>query len=163
MWRGAGMRPGVGQTRAWRVQFWGRGGCGWGVGCGRTPCGECTEVCVCVCLGAGGVGGVGSPYGVIPDAAHHPMVVSTEFVSGWPHERPPPPAPTLDFLSVRLRFTHEQRRCFPIEGVCGVGVQQQLGQEHLKHVDEICMVVQGGMEVQGSMASVRAGRDTWGC
>jgi len=45
---------------------------------------------------------------------------------------------TLDLLVVGLRFPHQQCRRLPVEGVCGVGVQQQLRQEGLEHVQQIC-------------------------
>lgn len=45
---------------------------------------------------------------------------------------------TLDFALVQVWLPHQQRRSFPVERVRGVGVQQELGQEHLKHVDQVC-------------------------
>jgi len=44
---------------------------------------------------------------------------------------------TLDLAVVGGRVPHQQGGRLPVEGVCGVGVQQQLRQEHLKHVDEV--------------------------
>lgn len=46
--------------------------------------------------------------------------------------------PTFDLLVVSLWLAHEQRCRLPIERVCGVRVEQQLWQEHLKDVDEVC-------------------------
>ena len=46
---------------------------------------------------------------------------------------------TFDLSIVCLRLPHQQGRCFPIQGVSGVGIQQQLRQERLKHIEQICI------------------------
>lgn len=45
---------------------------------------------------------------------------------------------TFDSRVVLGWLPHQQCCRLPIQGVCGVGVQQQLRQEHLKHVDQVC-------------------------
>lgn len=51
----------------------------------------------------------------------------------------PHPTPlTLHFLVVCRGVPHEQRRSLAVEGVRGVGVEQQLGEEGLKHVHQVC-------------------------
>ncbi len=45
---------------------------------------------------------------------------------------------TFHFCVVGLGLPHEERCCLPIQGVCGVGVQQQLWQECLKDIQQVC-------------------------
>ena len=45
---------------------------------------------------------------------------------------------TFDLGIVCLWFPHQQRRCFTVERVCGVGVQEQLREERLEDVEQIC-------------------------
>ena len=47
-------------------------------------------------------------------------------------------ARTLYFQVVRLRLPHQQRRRLAVQRVCWVGVEQQLWQKRLEHVEQIC-------------------------
>lgn len=65
----------------------------------------------------------------------------------------PRPQLTLDSRVVLCWLPHKQRCCLPIQGVCGVGVQQQLGQEHFKHIDQVCaQVTQVGVSLVPAQA-----------
>ena len=44
---------------------------------------------------------------------------------------------TLDLCVITLRFSHQQRRSFPVQGVCRVRVSQQLWQEDLEDIDHV--------------------------
>ncbi len=70
-------------------------------------------------------------------------------------------ARTFDFTGIRLGLAHEERRRLAVERVRGVGVQQQLGQEHLEHVDQVCGCGKGTQGVrrhQCRYAGSRPGR-----
>ena len=45
--------------------------------------------------------------------------------------------PTLHFRLVALWFPHQERSSLAIQGVCGVGITQQLRQKHFKDVDHV--------------------------
>jgi hypothetical protein len=44
---------------------------------------------------------------------------------------------TLYFGVVALGFSHEQRRSFAVQGVCGVGVSEELREEDFEDVDHV--------------------------
>ena len=46
--------------------------------------------------------------------------------------------PTFDLGIVCLWFPHQQCRCFAIERVCGIWVQEQLREERLEDIQQIC-------------------------
>lgn len=45
---------------------------------------------------------------------------------------------TFDLGAVSLRLSHQQSRCLAIQWIGGIGVQQQLRQESLKDVQQVC-------------------------
>ncbi len=64
--------------------------------------------------------------------------------------------PTSHSLIVRLRFPHQQRRRLAVQGVGGVRVEQELGQEDLEHVDEVCRGDGGSLSAHPSPACCMA-------
>ena len=54
------------------------------------------------------------------------------------HHQGSPQAFTFDLGIVGLGFAHEQCRRLAIERVCWVGIQQQLRQERLEDVQQVC-------------------------
>ena len=50
----------------------------------------------------------------------------------------PIPARTSDLRSICLGLSHEQGRRLPIQGVCGIRIQQELWKEGLEDIHKVC-------------------------